>query len=68
MKMVGASRPEKLPTATQTMAFRKTNPNIIPIAGNGSFRNPGIRPWHAIARLLILFSNSGIPILTDLVV
>ena len=36
--------------------------------GNGNFRNPGMRPWQAIARSLIPFLSSGITILTDIMV
>ena len=50
------------------MAFANTNPTIMPTAGNGNVRNPGIRPWQAIARLLIPFFSAGNPILTDFVV
>ena len=43
------------PTATQTRPFANANPTIMPTAGNGSFRRPGIRAWQAIARLFMLF-------------
>ena len=43
------------PTATQTKPFANANPTIMPTAGNGSFRRPGVRAWQAIARLFMLF-------------
>ena len=58
----------RIPTATQTMAFAKPNPTIMPTAGNGNFRNPGIRPWQAIARLLKPFFSAGSLIFLDSVV
>ena len=43
------------PTATQTRAFANASPTIMPTAGNGNFRRPGVRAWQAIARLFMLF-------------
>ena len=43
------------PTATQTRPFAIANPTIMPTAGNGSFRKPGVRAWQAIARLFMPF-------------
>ena len=41
------------PTATHTRAFANASPTIMPTAGSGSFRRPGVRAWQAIARLLM---------------
>ena len=41
------------PTATHTRAFANANPTIMPTAGSGSFRRPGVRAWQAIARLFM---------------
>lgn len=46
-----SSPTRRMPTATQTMAFAKINPVIMPTAENGNFRNPGIRLWQATACL-----------------
>ncbi len=43
------------PTATQTRAFANANPTIMPTAGSGSFRSPGVRAWQAIARSFMPF-------------
>lgn len=58
----------RMPTAAQTIAFAIINPMIMPTAGKGNFRNPGIRLWQAIAHVLMSFFSAGIPILTDFVV
>ena len=38
-----SSQTSRIPTATQTRTFAKTNRVIIPTAGNGNFRSPGTR-------------------------
>ena len=43
------------PTATQTRAFANASPMIMPTAGSGSFRRPGVRAWQAIACLFMPF-------------
>lgn len=43
------------PTATQTRAFASASPTIMPTAGNGSLRRPGVRAWQAIARSFMPF-------------
>ena len=47
-------RTRTTPTATQTRAFANANPTIMPTAGSGSLRRPGVRAWQAIARLFML--------------
>ena len=41
------------PTATQTRAFANANPTIMPTAGSGNLRRPGVRARQAIACLLM---------------
>ena len=41
------------PTATHTRAFANASPTIMPTAGSGSLRSPGVRAWQAIARLFM---------------
>ena len=62
---IQSSQTRRIPTATQTMAFANTSATIIPTAGHGSFRIPGIRIWQATTRLLTTFFSARIPILTN---
>lgn len=47
-----------IPTATHAAALATATPAMIAIAGSGSFRRAGVRPWYAIARLEMIFRSS----------
>ena len=57
-----SSQTRRIPTATQTMAFANPSATIIPTAGHGNFRIPGVRPWQAVTQLVTAFFSARLPI------